>query len=109
MRLSEKRNLSLVLSGGGVKAAAFHVGVCLALQEKGFRFAGGTREEVEERYPDNRMTFKTYVGSSAGSMISTLLASGHPIEHLMEAFEMGTTTLFHKGKPKEDRPSSHIK
>ncbi len=41
MRLSEKKKIALVLSGGGVKAAAFHIGVCLAPREKGFHFAGG--------------------------------------------------------------------
>lgn len=93
MRLSEKKRLGLVLSGGGIKAAAFHVGVCLALEEKGFRFGGGTRDEVEENFPEDRLTFKTYVGSSAGAVISSLLASGHSVEALMDAFEMGTTTL----------------
>ena len=40
MRLKDKKSLALVLSGGGIKAAAFHVGVCVALKEHGFQFAG---------------------------------------------------------------------
>ena len=46
MRLDHKKKPALVLSGGGVKAAAFHAGVCLALNEKGFRFAGGTKDDI---------------------------------------------------------------
>ena len=90
MRLSEKKKLGLVLSGGGIKAAAFHLGVCLALREKKFSFAGGSPEEVELRYPNESMTFKTYVGSSAGSFVTTLLAAGHSVESIIDAFERGS-------------------
>lgn len=89
MRLSEKKSLALVLSGGGIKAAAFHIGVCLALREKGFRFAGGSRERVEQDFPEDSMTFKTYVGSSAGSVISTFLASGFDVDAVINAFTRG--------------------
>lgn len=90
MRLTEKKKLGLVLSGGGIKAAAFHLGVCLALREKGFQFAGGTKEEVQLRFPNDEMTFKVYVGSSAGSFVSSLLAAGHSVESIIDAFERGT-------------------
>ena len=89
MKLSEKKSPSLVLSGGGVKAAAFHVGVCMALREKGFRFAGGSPERVAKDFPDDSMTFKTYVGSSAGSIVSTILAAGYNVESLIDAFALG--------------------
>src|SRR5688500_2282309 len=89
MKLSEKKNISLVLSGGGVKAAAFHIGACIALKEKGFRFAGGSKEHVEKVYSDSTLTFKTYVGSSAGSVISTFLASGYDIDSIVDAFMKG--------------------
>jgi len=84
MRLSEKQNLALVLSGGGVKAAAFHIGVCIALREKGFKFAGGSPEHVSNVFADNEMTFKTYIGSSAGSVIATFLAAGYDIDANVE-------------------------
>lgn len=90
MRVSEKKKLALVLSGGGIKAAAFHLGVCLALREKGFKFAGGTPDEVQYKHPDDKMTFKIYVGSSAGSVISAFLASGYDIEAIIDAFERGS-------------------
>ncbi|MCC6137111.1 MAG: patatin-like phospholipase family protein [Bdellovibrionaceae bacterium] len=93
MKLSEKKKIALVLSGGGIKAAAFHIGVCLALKEKGFRFAGGTKEEVAARYTDDSLTFRTYVGSSAGSVISTFLAAGFSLSSIIHAFETGSHEL----------------
>lgn len=93
MKLSEKKKIALVLSGGGIKAAAFHIGVCLALKEKGFRFAGGTKEEVAARYVDDSLTFRTYVGSSAGSVVSTFLAAGFSLSSIIHAFEKGSNEL----------------
>ena len=73
MKLSEKKKIALVLSGGGIKAAAFHIGVCLALKEKGFRFAGGTKEEVAAHTRMNLSRFD--LSAPAGSVISTFLAA----------------------------------
>lgn len=90
MRIREKRKISLVLSGGGIKAAAFHIGACLALQEKGLVFAGGPRDLVTQRYsPTDPFVIRSYVGSSAGSFVAALLASGYPIESLISAFQVG--------------------
>ena len=52
----------------------------MALREKGFEFAGGSSTEVEKKFPYDSMTFKTYVGSSAGSVITTFLASGYDVD-----------------------------
>src|ERR1700678_4149011 len=94
VKIRAKKKIALVLSGGGMKASAFHVGVCLALQEKGFRFVGGTREKVEENpFIDDPLAIKTYVGSSAGALVSAFLASGHTIEEIIEAFEAGAGIL----------------
>ena len=65
MKLSEKKKVALVLSGGGVKAAAFHIGVCLALREKGFKFAGGSSARDRLTFEGKPLTFTVYVGSSA--------------------------------------------
>jgi len=92
MRLSEKKKIALVLSGGGIKAAAFHLGVCLALREKGFSFAGGTKEDVEMKHPDGKLTFRVYVGSSAGAVVSTFLAAGYSVEAVIDAFERGAAS-----------------
>ena len=90
MKIKEKKKIALVLSGGGIKAAAFHIGVCLALKEKGFRFLGGTPENIQRiAKPDESMAIRLYVGSSAGSFISAVLASGYTIESLVNAFEVG--------------------
>lgn len=90
MRIRDKKKIALVLSGGGIKAAAFHIGVCLALQEKGFKFAGGTKEMVRQKFPDSDpMTIRLYVGSSAGAFIATILAGGYGIESLVNAFQVG--------------------
>lgn len=88
MRFKNKKSIALVLSGGGVKAAAFHIGVCLALEEKGFKFRGGLKSNQTETEPDP-LTINTYVGSSAGSLISSFLAAGYTVEDLIVAFEMG--------------------
>src|SRR5277367_68605 len=88
IKISNKKRIALVLSGGGIKAAAFHIGVCLALQEKGFRFIGGTREGVEESpFLHDPLAIKTYVGSSAGALVSSFLASGHSVKEIIESFE----------------------
>jgi predicted acylesterase/phospholipase RssA len=92
MRLSEKKRIALVLSGGGIKAAAFHLGVCLALREKGFSFAGGTADDVKMKYESDKLTFKVYVGSSAGAVITSFLAAGYSIESVIDAFERGAAS-----------------
>jgi predicted acylesterase/phospholipase RssA len=105
MRISEKKHPALVLSGGGIKAAAFHIGVCIALREKGFRFAGGSPEHVANVYPDASMTFRTYVGSSAGSVISTFLAAGYDINSIVEAFIRGSGESVAPTRDKSKDPS----
>jgi predicted acylesterase/phospholipase RssA len=89
MKLSEKKRLALVLSGGGVKAAAFHIGVCLALREKGFKFAGGNSSKDRLQFEGQSLTFTLYVGSSAGSVVAAFLASGHSLDTIIEAFTKG--------------------
>ncbi|NJM10053.1 MAG: patatin-like phospholipase family protein, partial [Bdellovibrionaceae bacterium] len=78
------------MSGGGVKAAAFHIGVCLALREKGFLFAGGTDPKEKAEFEGRPLTFNIYVGSSAGSVVATFLAAGHPLDAIIDAFTRGT-------------------
>ncbi len=90
MKLKGKKKIGLALSGGGIKAAAFHIGVCLALKEKGFRFAGGSKEEVASKYSDSDKVIKLYVGSSAGAVISAFLASGYSLQAIISAFEKGS-------------------
>lgn len=110
MKIKEKKKIALVLSGGGIKAAAFHIGVCLALKEKGFKFLGGTPESVQRTSKlDDSMTIRLYVGSSAGSFISSVLASGYTIESLVNAFEVGLgfNKVFNEFGLNELRPLSY--
>lgn len=93
MKLRDKKKIALVLSGGGIKAAAFHIGVCLALQEKGFRFQGGTKDMVRQSDDGNdNMLIRLYVGSSAGAFVASILAAGYPVESLINSFQIGSGT-----------------
>lgn len=110
MRIRDKKKVALVLSGGGIKAAAFHIGVCLALQEKGFKFAGGTKEMVRQNFNDkDPLTIRLYVGSSAGAFIASCLSAGYPVESLINAFQVGsgTTPTFEKNDIRYLKPMSY--
>lgn len=88
--IQSKKKVALVLSGGGIKAAAFHIGVCLALKQKGFKFAGGSKDYVKQAYPAKEpKTIRSYVGSSAGSFIGAILSAGYSVESLIHAFNIG--------------------
>ena len=76
------------MGGGGVKAAAYHIGVCMALQQKGFYFSGG-HKTLSFSQQNKKLPIEVYVGSSAGSFIASILASGKPIEALIKAFNLG--------------------
>ena len=76
------QNTALVLSGGVVKAAAWHIGVTLALDELGFSFK--SNKSTPSPYE-----ISTYVGSSAGSFICSYLASGHHPMELVSSFVDG--------------------
>ncbi len=80
-------NPSLVLSGGGLKAASFHLGVALALQSKGFSV--GNANDVKT----NPLAFKRYVGTSAGSAIATFFAAGFSASDIIYAFTQGKHNL----------------
>jgi predicted acylesterase/phospholipase RssA len=115
MNIHGKKKIALVLSGGGIKAAAYHIGVCLALKEKGFVFAGGSKEWVQQKYPNktidlaqnngqiNKPTIRLYVGSSAGAFIASVLASGKSLESLITAFQVGFGSSPFYQVPKEER------
>lgn len=110
MDIRGKKKVGLVLSGGGIKAAAFHIGVCLALKEKGFKFAGGHKDTVRQRFPaDQPMTIRLYVGSSAGAFVSAILASGYDPESLVNAFQLGSgeTPTYDEGDLRFLRPLSY--
>lgn len=87
----------VVFSGGATKAAAFHIGVCLALRDKGFSFVGGKSDHPTAinalAWPRPKLhphQISTYVGSSAGAFIVTLLAGGFSIESIINSFSQDT-------------------
>lgn len=104
MRIQQKKKLALVLSGGGIKAAAFHIGVCLALREKGFKFAGGFNRDQSMKFEGKEMTFTLYVGSSAGAIVSSFLAAGYSVDAIVSAFSKGAG--FHTARPLSSQESA---
>jgi predicted acylesterase/phospholipase RssA len=88
IKVGPRKKIAFVCSGGAVKAAAFHMGVCLAMQEKGFRFLGGLKGSgaLPKTPKRQSLDIDTYVGSSAGSFISSYLASGYSVEQIFNAY-----------------------
>lgn len=98
--IPKKKKIAFVCSGGAAKAGAFHLGVALALQEKGFKFRGGLKKDksIETTPSDPQSSgaiamvddagreITVYVGSSAGSIICTYLASGHSLDQVIDTF-----------------------
>lgn len=85
--IPKKNKIAFVCSGGAVKAGAFHLGVALALQEKGFKFIGGLKRDANLRMADSTgREITIYVGSSAGSIICSYLASGYSLEQIFDSF-----------------------
>lgn len=110
MDIRAKKKIGLVLSGGGIKAAAFHIGVCLALKEKGFHFAGGPKEAVRHKSPpETPLAIRLYVGSSAGAFVSAILAGGYEPESLINAFQLGSgeTPTYDEGDLRFLKPISY--
>lgn len=99
IEIGPKQKVGLVFSGGATKAGAFHLGVALALHEQGFRFYGGLLPSDGKARPPGPLEFSTYVGSSAGSIISTYLAAGYSLENIFNSF-LGR-------KPREDAGPEH--
>ncbi len=107
MDLSKKKKPALLLSGGGIKAAAFHVGVCIALGECGFSFHSykNKKGQDEKRFKD----FEIYVGSSAGAVIATILACGFDAYDLIDAFLRGKEFETFKKKNQSTKKNNILK
>lgn len=72
------KKIALVLSGGVVKAAAWHIGVGLALEELGFTLKSNHSQP-------SQLEISSYVGSSAGALISLYYASGFAPRDIINA------------------------
>ncbi len=91
IQIGPKKKIAFVCSGGAAKAGAFHLGVALALQEQGFRFQGGKSPGDGSVHVPKPMEISTYVGSSAGSIISTYLAAGYSLDNIFNS-SLGRTS-----------------
>lgn len=67
----KNKKTALVLSGGVIKAASWHVGVAMALEELGFVLKNNNTPKNTD------FEISTYVGSSAGALINLYFASGY--------------------------------
>jgi len=85
--LNELKNkkIGLVLSGGVVKAAAWHLGVTLALEELGFYLKSNKNASKGQDLNQKSLEIGTYVGSSAGAMICCYLATGFTPQDIIQA------------------------
>ncbi len=85
--LNELKNkkIALVLSGGVVKAAAWHLGVTLALEELGFSLKSNKNSSSGQELNQKSLEIGTYVGSSAGAMICVYLAAGYTPQDVIQA------------------------
>lgn len=81
----KNKKIALVLSGGVVKAAAWHLGVTLALEELGFSLKSNKTVSSELEINQRSLEIGTYVGSSAGAMICVYLASGYTPQDVIQA------------------------
>lgn len=85
IQIGPKKKIAFVCSGGAAKAAAFHLGVALAMKEQGFQFRGGTRQNPSVK-TSSPLEISTYVGSSAGSLICTFLAAGYTLDNIFNSY-----------------------
>lgn len=81
----KNKKIALVLSGGVVKAAAWHLGVTLALEELGFSLKSNKNSSPAHDLNPKSLEIGTYVGSSAGAMICVYLASGYTPQDIIQA------------------------
>ncbi|MFZ9594722.1 MAG: patatin-like phospholipase family protein [Bdellovibrionia bacterium] len=92
IKIGPKRKIAFVCSGGATKAGAFHLGVALALQEQGFKFFGGMAPVNGPAPKPGPMDISLFVGSSAGSIISSYLAAGYSLDNIVNSFLGKTPT-----------------
>ena len=77
----QDKKVGLVLSGGIVRAAAWHLGVCYALDDLGFQFP----HHSQERSTEHCIDISTIVGSSAGGLIGVFLSQGLTPQEIIDA------------------------
>jgi predicted acylesterase/phospholipase RssA len=119
INLSEFKNkkTALVLSGGVVKAASWHLGVALALEELGFNLKSNNNSTDDQFNMSRSLEISTYVGSSAGAMICIFLACGYTPQEIINGVlglkssrmeKLSYKHMFHFSKKKMKSLSSEL-
>lgn len=119
INLSEFKNkkTALVLSGGVVKAASWHLGVALALEELGFSLKSNLNSTEDQFNLSRSLEIGTYVGSSAGAMICIFLACGYTPQEIINGVlglkssrmeKLSYKHMFHFSKKKIKTLSSEL-
>lgn len=80
---AHKKKIAFKALGGKVKGFCWHIGVARALEERGFRFLGGPRKEGTPREYGG-LRINPLIGSSAGALFVTLIASGLSVRDLQK-------------------------
>lgn len=112
-RASDFKRIAFRATGGRVKAIFWHLGVRSALEERGFRFVTG----IGERAQCASSEIGLYVGSSAGSVFSTLTAAGFDVPEILESFlgrksrmpPISSSTIFRRHRPTAGRYFQRIR
>ena len=79
----------------------------MALRDKGFTFVGGPKAQVDKLLQQNKPNqIRTYVGSSAGAFVASILAGGYSLESLINSFRLGSgeDAYFDKGDLQDLKP-----
>ncbi len=74
------KKIGLVLSGGVVKASAWHLGVTKALTDNGFSL-----KSKDSKIPSGPLEISTYVGSSAGALVNLYFACGYTPQEIIDS------------------------
>ena len=82
LKSCHNKKTGLVLSGGVVKAAAWHLGVVMAMEDLGYKIKTNSLKDSEMDHP---LIVDMMVGSSAGSMVAAMLAAGLSARDVMKA------------------------
>ena len=87
-KYSNFKKTALVLSGGFTKAASWHTGVALGLEEIGFKIGSkGLKDQTSD-------TISTFVGSSAGALMATIFSAGvTPMDFARSQLNPGSSTI----------------
>ncbi|MBT3981992.1 MAG: patatin-like phospholipase family protein [Bacteriovoracaceae bacterium] len=86
----KNKKISFVCSGGVAKAAAWHLGVALALDDMGFSF----KHNNSDADSPSSLEISSFVGSSAGAMVCLYLTCGYSPQDVINSTLRMENALF---------------